>query len=294
MRKEYFFHAPDGEALFAREWIPEPADQTRAAVILVHGIGEHSGRYAHIASHFGEHHIALLGFDLRGHGLSHGARGDTPAYARLYDDLAMRIRQAHVDWPDKKIILYGHSLGGNIVINYVMRRLSAPSDLQRIDGVIASAPEFRLGFKPPAWKLAMARLLAVAAPGLSLASGLDAHALSHDPAIIASYQSDSLVHDRVTSRLFLGFSQAGDWALRHPNQWPSFGGRPLPLLLSYGTADLLVSPNAIHAFAESLHSSNLVEKPWDNFFHEVHNEQEHLQVTAFYIQWIEEQILAKE
>jgi alpha-beta hydrolase superfamily lysophospholipase len=291
MLKEYYFHADDGQALFAREWIPDSPNATRAVVILVHGIGEHSGRYAHVAQAFNEKGIALLGFDLRGHGLSHGARGDVPSYARLYDDIATRIQKARADWPNQKIVIYGHSLGGNLVLNYVLRRVANHDNANPINGVIASSPELRLGFKPPAWKLAMAYLLAMAAPGLAIASGLDVNALSHDPEVMKAYKQDPLVHDRVTSRLFLGFSRAGEWALSHAKEWPASAERALPLLLSYGTADRLISPNAVHEFAQRIGSPAITEKAWDGFFHECHNELEKRAVLEAYLQWIDSSVL---
>jgi alpha-beta hydrolase superfamily lysophospholipase len=285
---EYFFRAEDGQALFAREWLPEPSQYTRAAVILVHGIGEHCGRYAHVAAFFLRHDIATLGFDLRGHGLSHGARGDTSSYRQLLDDIALRVRHARALWPDRKVILYGHSLGGNLAINYVLRRMVPFPGKDPVDGVIASGPELRLGFKPPAWKMAMANLLAVAAPGFALPSGLDVNAISHDPAVIHAYRTDPLVHDLVTSRLFLGFYRAGEWALQHASQWPASSDYPLPTLLSYGTADQLVSPEAIGQFAEQSGNRAIVSLPWQGFFHEVHNEPDHPLVVEAYRQWMED------
>jgi alpha-beta hydrolase superfamily lysophospholipase len=285
--QEYFFSASDGVGLFAREWFPEEPSQVRATVVLVHGIGEHSGRYSHVAEFLSQRSISVLGFDLRGHGRSQGLRGDTPSYDQFLNDIGQRIRSARDVFPGRKIFLLGHSLGGNLVINYVLRRMSSSSMTDPVDGVIVSGPALQLAMEPPAWKTALAQILIHLAPGFSIASGLEANAISRDPAVVHAYLADPLVHDRITPRLYLGFSHAGILALEHAGDWPVVREHPLPGLLTYGTADRLVSILAIQNFARKVNLPSVSLVPWQGLFHEIHNEPEQKAVLAAYGDWIE-------
>jgi alpha-beta hydrolase superfamily lysophospholipase len=296
MPREYFITSTDGVSLFTRTWMPEPPEQSRATVVLVHGIGEHSGRYAHVGEFLRDRAFSLLGFDLRGHGLSHGARGDTPSYSQLLADIALQVRQARMLIPGKPVFLFGHSLGGNLGLNYILRRMSVSPGQDPVDGAIISGPALRLAIPPPSWKIALARVLIRCAPGWALASGLDATAISRDPAVVRAYRADPLVHDRVTSRLFLGFYNAGEWALQHAGDWPTWPNPRLPVLLSFGTADRLVSTSAVRQFANRTKSPAVELQPWEGLYHEAHNEPEQRQVLNAYARWLDSQagpILAK-
>jgi alpha-beta hydrolase superfamily lysophospholipase len=291
MVQEYYFSAQDGTALFAREWLPDVLSTARGAVVLVHGIGEHSGRYGHVANFLLNRSIPTIGFDLRGHGRSQGPRGDTPSYDQLLEDIGSRIRRARSMFPHKKVFLYGHSLGGNLVLNFVLRRMAGKPPSDPVDGIIASGPALRLAFHPPAWKMALAYILIHIAPGVGLPSGLKVTAISRDPEVVETYRNDPLVHDRVTSRFFLGFYSAGQWALEHANQWPRRNGSLLPALLTFGTQDQLVSSSAIQSFAQIINNTAISILPWEGFFHEVHNEPEQNLVLEAFRDWLDRQLL---
>ena len=129
---EFTQQAPDGIQFYFQGWQPETPP--KAVVCLVHGLGEHSGRYAHVAAALNDAGYALLGFDLRGHGKSGGPRGHTPSYETLMDDIGRLLAEAAHRYPGRPQFLYGHSLGGNLVLNYALRRKPG------IGGVVATSP----------------------------------------------------------------------------------------------------------------------------------------------------------
>ncbi len=261
--------------LFARLW---PAEAPRAVVCLVHGLGEHSGRYAPLAAYLNAHGYTLLAMDLRGHGRSGGKRGHIPTYADALDDIDRLLERAADEFPETPRFLYGHSLGGNLVINYILRR---PTDDLR--GAIASGPWLRLAFQPPAYKVWLARLAGRLFPALLQPSGLNPHHLSHDPAVVQAYMDDPLVHDRISAALFLGVYEAGLWALQHADRLT------LPLLLMHGSADQLTSPEASREFCEKAGEACTL-RLWEGMYHEVHNEPEKAQVYRVVKAWLDDHL----
>jgi alpha-beta hydrolase superfamily lysophospholipase len=270
---EFNLTAKDGSSLFGQRWQPE--NEVKAVVCLVHGVGEHSGRYAHVAAAFAQAGIALVTIDLYGHGKSDGKRGCIPDYDDFSGYIDLLIASARQTYPGKPLFLYGHSMGGNLVLNYAMTR--KPS----IAGIIDSAGVLRTAFAPPAARLALARFMVKILPDLQLASELEQVALSRDPEVVRIYAGDPLVHDRLSPRLAMGMLSTGEWILAHPDQFP-----PIPLLVMQGTADRIVSPQASQQFATSL-KGDVVYKPWEGLFHEIHNEPEKQAVLAYMIAWIE-------
>jgi alpha-beta hydrolase superfamily lysophospholipase len=240
----------------------------------VHGVGEHSSRYAHVAAAMAAAGYAMISIDLRGHGKSAGKRGFVPTYDILLDDIDLLLAEAAQRYPGKARFLYGHSLGGNLVLYYSIRRKPA------IQGVIDSAGQLQLAFTPPAAQLMVGRLMNRLMPGFSMASGLDTAVLSHDPAVISAYRADPLVHDRLSAALGIGLLNSGEWTLKHANEFP-----PIPLLVMHGLGDRITSAEASRQFASQVHG-DVVFKPWDNLYHEIHNEPEKQAVIDFMIKWI--------
>jgi len=271
---EFSLKSPDGLDFFFQGWQPDAP--SKAVVCLVHGLGEHSGRYAHVAAALNDAGYALFGFDLRGHGKSGGQRGHTPSMEAWIDDIARLTDEAATRFTGKPRFLYGHSLGGLLVLTYSLRR--KPS----LAGVIASSPGLRPIFPIPAAKLAIARIASTLRPTLPIASGLEPDGISRDPEIIHTYIADPLVHDRVSARSALTGIQAGDWALAHAAEFP-----PVPLLLVHGTADSLTSPAATEEFAAKV-PGECTLKLWEGFYHETHNEPEKAAVLAFMIDWLQQ------
>jgi acylglycerol lipase len=269
---EFGWQTEDGLQLYAQGWQPET--EPKGMVCLVHGLGEHSGRYAHLAAFLNQAGYALLALDLRGHGKSQGPRGHTPSCEALLDDIAHFLAEATARYPDRPRFLYGHSLGGNLVIEYALRRRP------QLAGVIATGTSFRLAFEPPAWKLTLGKIMYNLWPTLSMSNELDRQGLSRDPEVVRAYNEDPLVHDRVSARLAMDMLQSGLWSLEHATEFP------LPLLLMHGGADRLTSAQASREFASQAgHLCTL--KIWDGFYHEIHNEPEQRQVFAYLLEWLD-------
>jgi acylglycerol lipase len=268
---EFGWQTEDGLQLYAQGW--QPDTESKGVACLVHGLGEHSGRYAHLAAFLNQAGYALLAFDLRGHGKSQGPRGHTPSCEALLDDIAHFLAEAAARYPDRPRFLYGHSLGGTLVINCALRRRP------NLAGVIATGPFLRAAFEPPAWKMNLARIMYSLWPTLALSNELDRQALSRDPEVVRAYNDDPLVHDRLTPRLTMDMLQSGLWALEHAAEFP------LPLLLMHGGADRLCSAQASREFAAQA-GDGCTLKIWDGFSHEIHNEPEQGQVFAYLLEWL--------
>lgn len=243
-------------------------------VCLVHGLGEHSGRYIHVAKALLQAGYVLLAPDLRGHGQSEGARGDAPSYAALLDDISALLAQAASRFPTTPCFLYGHSMGGNLVLNYALRH---PEELA---GVIATAPWLELAFAPPRSKLLLGRVLGRALPSLTIPNGLNTHHLSHDPAVVAAYVNDSLVHGRISARMGLALLASGCWALEYARSLQ------VPLLLMHGEKDRITSAEASARFARSVRG-DCTYKCWEGLYHEIHNEAQSDSVLTTVISWLD-------
>jgi alpha-beta hydrolase superfamily lysophospholipase len=266
---EWQWKSFDGLDMFARGWVPE--EDPKAVVCLVHGLGEHIGRYEHVGAVFAAAGYALLGFDLRGHGKSGGPRGYTPSYDAVLDDITAFIKQARERYPAKPCFLYGHSLGGNLVLNYALRR---KPDLK---GLIATGPWLKLAFQPPAFKVVLGRTMNKLAPGFSQASELDTAALSHDPKVVEAYIKDPLVHDKISARLFVSTYDSGLYAFDHAAEFP------LPLLLMHGADDRITSAGAAAP-------KYVTTRLWEKCLHEIHNEFVQGEVLKTMVAWLDAQV----
>lgn len=286
---EFTKPSPDGAPFYFQGWQPEVAP--KAVVCLVHGLGEHSGRYAHVAAALNAAGYALFGFDLRGHGKSGGPRGHTPTYDTLMDDIGRLLDEAAARYPGLPRFLYGHSLGGNLVLNYALRRcssqlapeavtLSAAERSRRVSGVISTSPGLRVTTPPPALQVLLAKVMNKLQPGMQMANGLALDGLARDPEVIRAYTGDPLVHNKISVRLALGMLEAGEWALAHAAEFP------LPLLLVHGTKDILTSAKASEEFAAKTPAGRCTLKLWEGFYHETHNEPEKAEVLAYMIDWL--------
>ncbi len=265
----------DGIKFFIQGWEPDAAP--KAIVCLVHGLGEHVGRYAHVGDAFSKVGYVLAGFDQRGHGKTGGARGHTPSYDRLMDDIADFISLMGKRYPGLPRFLYGHSLGGNEVLNFALRR--KPD----IKGVISTGPLLKLAFEPPAFQVFLGRAMNNIAPGFTQKSGLDTNALSRDSKVVDAYVADPLVHDKISARLFVGMYEAGLWAYDHAAEFP------LPLLLMHGTGDRITSAKASEEFANRA-GKDVTWRGWNGFYHEIHNEPEKADVLKTMTDWMDGQL----
>jgi alpha-beta hydrolase superfamily lysophospholipase len=270
--EEYSWTPAGGQGLHARAWLPDGS--ARGAVAFVHGLGEHGGRYAHVAAAAAARGMAFLAFDLPGHGMSGGVRGHAASFDMLTELAFLHVEEARRRFPGVPVFLYGHSLGGAIVLKAALTR--AP----RAAGIIASSPGLGTPAPVPALKLTLGRLMDRAWPAFTMANGLDLTGLSRDPDVIRAVRADPLYHTKISARLGWGLVSSWDWFRRQE------GAFPLPLLVMQGTADRDVSPEATRAFALRMRG-DVTLKLWDGFYHELHNEPEKEAVLAFALDWME-------
>jgi alpha-beta hydrolase superfamily lysophospholipase len=262
----------DGLSLYAR--LEELPEKNSPVLILCHGMGEHSGRYEHVIRYFAGRGFHVLAPDHRGHGKSDGQRGHTPSYERLMQDIGLYIKTMADLFPGMPTVLYGHSMGGNLVLNYALRH-----DDERVVAVVASAPYLRLAFSPPAWKVKLGRLAAGLYPAFSQSTELETAAISRDPAVVRAYEEDPLVHDRITAAFFVNVHDAGEWALQNAAR------THLPTLIIHGTADRLTSLEASKIFAEK-GGNRVTLKEYPGLYHELHNEPEKESVLYDVAEWL--------
>ena len=268
---EFTRQSPDKLQFYFQGWEPEAS--LRAVVCLVHGLGEHTGRYAHVAAALNAAGYAVLGFDLRGHGKSEGLRGHTPSYDALMDDIGRLLDEVAQRYPGKPRFLYGHSLGGNLVLNYTLKRKP------QLAGVVATSPLIRTTNPAPAVKITLGKLMYKLRPGMTMANGIPLDSLAHDPEVGRTYANDPLVHNKISARLALDMLQAGEWALAHAAEFPA------PLLLVHGSADEITSAAATQEFAGKVRGDCTL-KLWEGFYHETHNEPEKAEVLRFMVDWL--------
>jgi alpha-beta hydrolase superfamily lysophospholipase len=273
--KTWNMKSQDGIDLFCRSW---EGESPRANIVLVHGHGEHSLRYEHMAAFYNQNQISVISFDLRGHGKSGGKRGHTPNYDAMLNDIEDVIDNVVAESPAVPCILYGHSMGGNLVLNYGFRN---PTNVK---AVVASSPWIKLAFDPPQSKIMMAKLLNGIFPAMTLGSGLDASLLSHDKSVCSKYQQDPLVHDLISVRMYNEMYNHGLTALENAAKFP------LPLFLFHGSEDQLTSPAASTEFAKKM-GKKATLKIWEGLYHETHNEAEKQEVFAETLNWINQQIM---
>jgi alpha-beta hydrolase superfamily lysophospholipase len=255
------FTASDGDNLALQEW-PLPDDvRLRGVVVLVHGLGEHAGRYNHVAQRLAHWGFAVRGYDHYGHGESGGVRGALPVATRLIDDLADVLESTRTRMQSKlPLIVLGHSLGGLVAACLVGWR-RAP-----VDGLVLSSPALDPGLNP-LQKILLATLPRIA-PNLTVGNGLDPKFISHDPAVVAAYKADPNVHDRISGSLARFIAEAGPKVLERASQWT------VPTLLMYAGADKLVDAKGSRAFAAAAPANLVQSHCFEGLYHEIFNEPE--------------------
>ncbi len=270
---------PHGARLALRDWPLAEDAVPRALVVIVHGLGEHSGRYAHVAQQLNSWGFAVRAFDLCGHGGSSGAPGSMPDDNRLLDDLATVIDRCRADLaPGTPLVLLGHSLGGLIAARFVSLKLRA------LDALVLSSPALDAGLN--AFQKFLIATLPSIAPNLRVGNGLDATYLSHDPAVVAAYRADPLVHDRICARLARFIGHAGLQTRALAAQWT------VPTLLMYAGQDRLVNPAGSRDFAAKAPSAVVDSHCFEDLYHEIFNEADSAPVFALLQQWLDQHVAA--
>jgi alpha-beta hydrolase superfamily lysophospholipase len=240
-----------------------PTEQKPKAVVqFVHGFGEHSGRYTELGERFGSKGIALVMHDQRGHGQTPGKRGVAPSYDRLLDD-ADEVRNRITElYPDVPVILYGHSMGGNVVINYLISR----TQKRHVCAVIGS-PWLRLYNPFPAAVMTFAGIAGKITSKLSVVNKVDLTTLTHDTEIVRKTGEDPAYHGHLSLRLFAQITKRGEYAITNAKLIT------LPSLVLCAGEDKLVSSPAVRDFHKNC-GSNVILKDYEGYYHELHNEPE--------------------
>lgn len=261
----------DGAALFTRRWTPDGS--TKGVVCLVHGFGEHTGRYVHVAEHLARAGYALSAFDLRGHGRSDGRRGDARFSPTLrdIDDLLEDERGRAEGAP---VFLYGHSLGGLLALTWCLARGA------RLPGVVVSGPALHTAAREKRLKVLVTRLFGRLVPTLTVSGVLDREKLMRDPAALAAYVADPLVHNQGTAGFGLDAIAAMDRVLERAQDLAS------PLLLLHGGADRMNYPSGSLHVADKL-GSRCTLRVYDGVFHTLHHEPERGQVLDDVVAWLD-------
>lgn len=268
----------DNINLYARDW--KPIGEPKAVVCLAHGLGEHCGRYAHVAEALNHAGYAMLSFDLRGHGLSGGPRGHSASGEAFLDDMDCLCAEAENRYQGKPRFSYGHSLGGTLVLYHSLRRKP------QLAGVISTGPGFQSPILEQKIKVTFANALAAVLPMITMTSGLNPDHLSHDPQVVQDYRNDPLVHNKASLAMASSTVRSIQWTMDHAAEIEQ------PLLLMHGTADKITYPTGSQEFARRVPGSCTL-RLWDGLYHEVHNEPEKEQVIAEMIQWMDSQLDSK-
>lgn len=265
--------------IFYRHW---PVANPRAVAILVHGLGEHSGRYQHVADALAARDIAAIAPDHLGHGRSPGLR----CHIRRFSDFfgALDAVRAVVDerYPGVPCFIVGHSMGGLIAGAYLLERQD------RFHGAVFSGAAFEVPQPPGAFTLAMYKLLAAVLPRLG-AMQLDDSGVSRDPEVVRRYREDPLVHDGKTSAglLVALLTTAKELEARR-------GALTLPVLVLHGEGDVMTPPHGSQNFIEAVGSKDKTLRIYPELYHEIFNEPEQAMVLGDMLDWLDAHIPAAE
>ncbi|MDV7139027.1 alpha/beta hydrolase [Maribacter sp. TH_r10] len=250
----------------------------KGVVVLVHGFGEHSGRYlSGVVPMLTDLGLAVLFYDNFGHGKSGGKRGHCPSYEALLGLLGEMLDKSTELFPNVPKFLYGHSMGGNLVLNYALRNEST------LKGIVASSPYLRLAFTPPKWKLVLGKVLLKIWPSITMPSGLDADGISRKPEEVEKYKADPLVHDKVSPMFSFPIIDAGEWAINNASNLK------IPTLLIHGTADPIIDVRGSEEFYKNNPGYTTLEL-FEEGFHELHHDLCSKQVFNSIQSWLRQQL----
>jgi glycerol kinase len=271
----------DGLELFSQNWVPQTAV---GAIVIIHGLAEHSGRYAATSKHLAGAGWAVYACDLRGHGLSPDGHKPGRVHVDKFSDYAQDVdalmKLAAKRHPGLPLIILGHSMGGLISITYA---LDKPDSL---DGAIISSPALGThpDYQPPLVLRLLVKVLSRLAPRALFKSNLDTNAISRDPQVVQTYISDPLVSEKVSARWFNSMMKA---IVEANSRAESLR---IPMLLMQSGDDILVDPAAPGRWAEATPNGLVELVVWDGLYHEMLNEPEQDQVRARITDWLDRNI----
>lgn len=279
--REGTLETADGVELFWRLHLP--GGPPRAVLCFVHGLAEHSGRYAAPVDHLRPLGFACVGVDLRGHGRSSGLRVHVGDFDEYSLDVRAMVERAQEEFPGRPIGLVGHSMGGLVAIRFA---LDHP---ELVDALVISSPALGAhpDTKPPGWLVMLGEIASRVVPRLLFSSDLDAEAISRDEAVVAAYREDPLVSDKVSARWFTAFVEAQRDAFRRA------GDLRVPVLLMQSGADRLVDPAATQRWAEAAPPDLVSFYTWPDFYHEMFHEPEKRRVFELVERWLEDYLVSR-
>ena len=281
------FTARDGENLALYNWQPEDSAkqlgrsgvEARAVVLIVHGLGEHAGRYDHVANCLHTWGFEVRAYDQRGHGESGGKPGALPSNMALLDDLTEVVDDVRQQLPSLPLILLGHSMGGLVAGRFVSLCI------RPVDALVMSSPALDAGLG--AFQKLLLKVLPGILPNLCVSNGLDANFISHDPQVVKAYFADRLVHNKISPRLGQFIATAGHATLAATVNWQT------PTLLMYAGADRLVNPAGSDEFTRLATTSKTIKpglvtaKRFDGYYHELFNELDAEPVFELLEKWLD-------
>ena len=271
--RTFHLQTSEGLDLFGQRW---ETKSPQAVVVIIHGFGEHIGRYEHVAQFLARHRLAVLGYDLRGHGRSQGQRVYVESFDEHLDDLGGAIAQARQDHPSLPLFLFGHSMGGTIVALYAIERELS----DQTTGLIFSGAAIKLSDDISPFLQAISGALARLLPHLPTIK-VEIRHLSRRPEIVRAYDEDPLVfHGGTPARMGAEFVRAMQ------RIQASMGTIALPLLIHHGTADRLSDPEGSRMLYAGVSSQDKTLHMYEGLYHELHNEPEQDKVLQDMVEWM--------
>jgi len=274
-KKSYFIKSKDGSNLMYYSWLPNK--KINVAIGIIHGLGEHSNRYDDFAEYFCKKGFGVYSIDLRGHGKSEGKRGHINNFKKLIDDseeMFINIRKENLNVP---MVMFGHSLGGCIALNYLCENQS-----KEIDLAIISSPWLRTVLEPPKFILYIQKILVGLFPSLTLNNRLDPYDLSKDTDIVKKYIEEPLVHNKISLKMFSEVNKAID---KIENESEKIN---IPVLLVHGKKDNIISFKGTEKVSKKINNSKLTL--YEGLYHEPHNDLEKNEILADYTSFIKNNI----
>lgn len=274
---EWKWNSSDGLDMYSKAWLPDGS--AKGAVCLVHGVSEHIGRYQAVGKALTEAGYILAGFDLRGFGRSGGVRGHTPNLETYFDDIDSFLAEITRRFPDMPRSLYGHSMGGLLVLAYT------PVRKPKVLGVIATAPGLKTLVEKQRTRTFLIRMLAKILPSLGIKYQIDRQTLSRDPSVATEHSQDPLIYPVITPAWGVAMLEAIRLADDNAVDFP------VPLLLMHGTRDEIAYPSGSLEYSRQIPEELLTLKIWEGFKHELHNEPEKAQVFQEMVEWLGKQLI---
>lgn len=269
MNKKFNF-SYEKNKFFWQSWEP---DTTNAVLVVIHGMGEHSGRYEHVADFFNLYNYAVCAFDHYGHGLTEGKKGDIPSYDYVLESVEVFIKEIKKVYGQKPMVIYGHSMGGNVVANYLIQKN------QDFKTAIITSPWFTLPQAPSKFKILLAKLMMKIYPSFQDRTGLNPHDISRDEKEVQAYIEDPLVHDFMSPRCYFAMEAAGIFAIDYAERIK------IPVLLMHGKADKITGIGGSVIFYEN-NPDKIHFHPWDAAYHELQHDIIQHEVMEYMIDFV--------